>query len=78
VVQYQTHTTETLNYLADYLKEFNATEDVFTTYRTSKATDSIPDACMEDMKLEPKAQHAIEDEERAQHGEALSRAQTEH
>ncbi|KAF8534348.1 hypothetical protein BDD12DRAFT_706774, partial [Trichophaea hybrida] len=29
VVQYRIQTTETLNYLADYLEEFHATKDVF-------------------------------------------------
>jgi len=78
VVQYRIHTTETLNYLADYLEQFNATEDVFTTYRTSKATDTIAHACMEDLKMQVKAEDAIEDEKRAERGEALSRAQKEH
>jgi len=74
VVQYRTHTTKTLNYLADYLQEFQATKDVFTTYRTSKATDSIAHARMKDLKMQLNAEHAIEDEKRAKRGEALSRA----
>jgi hypothetical protein len=78
VVQYRTHTTETLNYLADYFEEFHATQDVFTTYRTSKATDSIAHARMKDLKMQLKAEHAIEDEERGERGEALSCAQMEH
>jgi len=78
VVQYRTHPTATLNYLADYFEEFHATKDVFTAYHTSKATDSIAFARRKDLKMQLKAKHAIEDEERAESGEALSRAQEEH
>jgi tRNA nucleotidyltransferase/poly(A) polymerase len=78
VVQYRTHTTETLNYLADYLEEFHATKDVFTTYQMSKATDSIAHARMKDLKMQLKAEHAIEDEETGEWGQALSHAQKEH
>jgi len=78
VVQYRSHTTETLNYLADYLEEFHATEDIITTYRTSKATDSIAHARTRDLKMQLKAKHAIQEEERAERGEALSGAQMEH
>jgi len=78
VVEYQTHPTETLNYLADFLEEFHATKDVFTAYQTSKATDSIAFARRKDLKMQLNAKHAIEDEERAESGEALSRAQEEH
>ena len=74
VVQYRTHTTETLNCLADYLEEFHPTEYVFTTYRTSKATDSIAHECMKDLKIQLKAEHAIKDEEKGECGEALSRS----
>jgi hypothetical protein len=75
VVQYQTHTTETLNYLPDYFQEFHATKDIFTTYQTSKATDSIAHAHMTDLTMPLKAEHAIEDEKRAEHRETLSCAQ---
>jgi len=78
VVQYRTHTTETLNYLADYSEAFYATKDIFTTYRTSKATDSITYARMNDQKIQLKAKHAIEDKERAKRGDPLFRAQKEH
>ena len=78
VVSYRTHTTEALNYLADYLEEFHATQDIFTAYRTSKATDTIGHARMKDLMMKLKAEHAIEDEERAERGEALSCAQKEH
>jgi len=44
----------------------------------SKATDTIAHACMKDLKKELKAEHAIDDEERAKCGEALSSAQKEH
>ena len=78
VVQYRTHTTETLNYLADCLEEFHATKDVFTAYWTSKATDTIAHPRMKNLKIQLKGKHPIEDEERAERGEALSRAQKEH
>jgi hypothetical protein len=78
VVQYRTHTTETLNYVPDYLEEFHGSKDVFTTYRTSKATDSLAHAQMKNLKLKLKAERAIEDEERAERVEALSHAQKEH
>ena len=78
VVQYRTHTTETPNYLADYVEEFHATKDIFTAYWTSKATDTISHACMKNQNMQLKAEHAIEDEERAERREALSRAQKKH
>jgi len=78
VVQYRTHTTETLHYLADYLYDLHVTKDDYTPYRTSKATDSIAHAHMKDLKMQLKAEHAIEDEESSERGEALSRAQKEH
>ena len=78
VVQCRTHTTETLNYLADYLEEFHATKDVFTAYRTSKATETIAHADMKDLKMQLMAEHAIDDGERAELGEAISCAQKEH
>ena len=62
MVQYRTHTTETLSYLADYFEEFHATKNVFTTYRRSKATDSIAHARMKDLRIQLKAEHAVEDE----------------
>jgi hypothetical protein len=52
VVQYRTHTMETLNNLADYLEELHATKDVFTTYWMSKATDSITNTHKKDMKMQ--------------------------
>jgi len=78
VVQYRTHPTETLNYLVDYLQECNATKNVFTTYQTSNTTDSIAHACMKNLKMQLKAEHAIEHEERAARGEPPSHAQKEH
>ena len=75
MVQYWTHTTETLNYLADWLEAFHATKHILTTYWTSKATDTVAHACIYDLKMQLKAEPAIEDEERAERGEALSRAQ---
>jgi hypothetical protein len=61
----------------DYSEEFHATNEVFTTYRRSKATDSIAHAHMKHPKMKLKAEHAIEDDERAECGEAHSRAQQE-
>jgi len=78
VVQSRTNTTETLYYLADYLEESHATNDVFTAYRTSKATDTIAHARMKNLKMQLMAEHAIEDEERAERGEPLSGAHKEH
>jgi len=78
VVKYRTDKTETLNYPADHLEELHATKDVFTANRTSKATDTIAHARMKDLKMQLKAEHAIEDEKRAERGESLSRAQMEH
>jgi hypothetical protein len=72
---YQTRTTETLNDVTDSLGEFQGTQDIFTTYLTSKATGSIAHVCMKDLKMQLKAEHDIKDEERTQCGEALSCAQ---
>ena len=77
VVQYRTHATETLNHLVDNLEEFQSTMAVFTTYRTSKATYSISFGHIKDLKMQLKANHAIEDEERAECREARSCAQKE-
>jgi hypothetical protein len=44
----------------------------------SKTTDSIVHACIRDPKMQLKAKHAIEGEERAEHREALSCAIMEH
>jgi len=78
LVQYRTHTTKTLNSLADYLEEFYSSKDVFTTYQTLKATGSIAHARMKDPKMQLVAKHAFEDEDQAQCREALSRVQNEH
>jgi len=78
VIQYRTHTTETLNYLADYLEEFHVTKHVFTAYRRSKATDGIAHAHTNDKKMQLKAEYAIEDEEGAKPGGDLSPTQKEH
>ena len=78
MVQYRTHTTETVHYLADYLDGFHATKDAFTTYRTSKATDSIAHAHMKDLKMQHEAKPAIADEERAKCREGLSHTEKEH
>jgi len=77
-VQYRTHTTETFKYLGKYLAEFQATKDVFTTSRTSMATDSITHARTKDLMMQLMAEEAIEYEERAACREALSPAQKEH
>jgi len=77
VVQYRSHTTETLHYLADHLEEFRATKDVFTIYWSLKTIDSITHAQMKDLKMQPKAEHAIWNEDWSKHGDALSRAQTQ-
>jgi len=52
VVKYETHTTDTLYYLPVFVEECHATKNVFTTYRTSKATDSIAHACMKYLKMQ--------------------------
>ena len=78
MVQCQIHATETLNYLADYLEIFHATKVVFTTCRTSTATDSIAHVRVKDQIMQLKVEHMIEDEERAAHGEAFSHSQKEH
>ena len=78
LVHYRTHTTGTLNYLADCLEKFHATKDIFTTCWTEKRTESIAHVCMKDLKMQLEAEHAIEDEERAKRGKALSRAQKKH
>jgi hypothetical protein len=78
VVQYRTHTTKTLHYLADYLEEFESTKDVFATYQTSKTTDSIAHACMKDLNLQCKSEHTNQDEDWAERREAVSQAKTEH
>lgn len=62
----------------DNLEEFDATRDVFTTYRTSNATDSIAHPHMKDLKMPLKAEYAIKDAGRAECGEALSCAQKAH
>jgi len=77
-VQYRTHTTKTFKYLAKYLAEFQATKDVFTTYRTSMATNSITHARTQELMIQLMAEEAIEYEERAACREALSPAQKEH
>ena len=78
MVQSRTHTTEALKDQADYLEQFHATQDVFTTYWRSRATDSIAHARVKDRTMQLKFEHPIEDEDRAEHGEALSSAQKEH
>lgn len=67
----------TLNYLVDYLREFHATKEVCTAYRTSKATDSIAPAHMKELEMPLMAEHAVEDEEKAQCREALFHPQRE-
>lgn len=78
VLQYRTHTTKTLNYLADYSQEMHATKDIFTTYRTSNATDHITDAHNKDLKMQLQAEHTIEDEDRPECGDAVSHPQKRH
>jgi len=76
VVQYQTQATETPNSLQDHSEEFHKTEEVFTTYQTSEATDSITHVGMKDRNVLLKAGHAIEHDEMANHAGALSCTQT--
>jgi len=78
VVQYRTHPTETPNCPAYNLDEFNATKDVFTTYWTSKATESIAHARIADRLVQCKAEHSVKDEKRAEPRDTLSSAPTKH
>jgi len=78
VLQDWTLTTETFNHLAECFVEFDPTRDVFTTYQMSKATDSIAHSHMNDLKMQLKADHALQYVERAKHGESPPSAQWEH
>jgi len=70
VVQKRTHTTSTLNSWADYSQVFRATNDDFTAYRTSKATDSPADVRMQALKIQQEGEHGMVNDERAESGEA--------
>jgi len=50
VLQYQPHTTETLNYLVDYIYQFHRKKDIFTAYMMSKFTDNNSQACPNNQK----------------------------
>ncbi|KAF8538644.1 hypothetical protein BDD12DRAFT_805957 [Trichophaea hybrida] len=62
-VQAQIHTAETCYYLVNYLAEFNATMNIFATYRTAMATTSIAPIHRENQQIQPNYEDDIEDEE---------------
>jgi len=59
VVQYGTHTTGTLNYLADCVEELHPTKHVSTTFWLSKATESIVVVHVKHLKMQPNAEQMI-------------------
>jgi hypothetical protein len=52
MAQYQSHTSETLGYMEQYLKDFHRYKDVFQEFRTSKKTRGEADANDEQLRLD--------------------------